>query len=94
MISKKEVEYVAKLAKIEISEKEKESLGEQLSKILDYIDKLKELNVEGIEPMREVGESKDVLREDQARVSGAKEDILNNAPLREGDYFKIPKVIE
>ena len=94
MISKKEVEYVAKLAKIEISEKEKEFLGEQLSKILDYIDKLKELNVEGIEPMREVGESKDVLREDKARASGAKEDILNNAPLREGDYFKIPKVIE
>ena len=94
MIDKKEVEYVAKLAKIEISEEEKKFLGKQLSKILDYIDKLKELKVEDVEPMREVGESQDVLREDQVKTSGAKEDILDNAPLREGDYFKIPKVIE
>ncbi len=94
MIGKKEVEYVAKLAKIEISDRQKDFLAGQLSKILDYIDKLKELDVEKVEPMREVNASRDVLRKDEVKPFDGKEDILSNAPLREGDYFKIPRVIE
>jgi aspartyl-tRNA(Asn)/glutamyl-tRNA(Gln) amidotransferase subunit C len=94
MIGKKEVEYVAKLAKIDIDDRQKDFLAGQLSKILDYIDKLKELDVEGVEPMRELNASRDVLRKDEAKPFVDREDILNNAPLREGDYFKIPRVIE
>jgi aspartyl-tRNA(Asn)/glutamyl-tRNA(Gln) amidotransferase subunit C len=94
MIDKKIVEYVAGLANIEIEDEQKESLKLELSKILDYIDKLKKLDTENIEPARALHTRKNVFREDKAKSSNLKEEILNNSPLREGDYFKIPKVIE
>lgn len=90
----KSVEYVAKLARIEISKEQKDSLGEQLSKIIDYIDKLKELDVEGITPMRDVHMSENVFREDKAKDSCLQKDILENSPSSWKGYFKIPKVIE
>lgn len=94
MANEKNVEHTANLARIKISEEEKVSLEVQLSKIISYIDKLKELDTGNVEPMREPFTERNVCREDKSRLSGAKEDILSNAPLREGDYFKIPKVIE
>lgn len=94
MIDKKTVEYVANLTRIEISESEKVCLGNQLAKIINYIDKLKELNVKGIEPMRGLHREKNILRKDEIKSFSFKEDILVNAPLRMGDYFKIPKVME
>ena len=94
MIDKKTVEYVAKLAKINIEEEQKDFLASQLSKIINYIDKLRELNVDGIEPMRELHESRNVFRQDIVKPFTACEDILKNSPSREGNYFKIPKVID
>ena len=94
MVDKKIVEYVAKLAKIQISEEEKSSLGAELSKILDYIDKLKTVDAEGALPMRGLHAKRNVFRADKSRPSSYKDKILNNAPATEGDYFKIPKVIE
>ena len=93
MADKKSVEYVANLARIRITSEEKDSLGEQFSKIIGYIDKLKELDVEGVEPLRGASISRDVFREDKVIPSNCREDILKNSPSREGDYFKIPKVI-
>ena len=93
MADKKSVEYVANLARIRITSEEKDSLEEQLSKIIGYIDKLKELDVEGVEPLRGASISRDVFREDKVIPSNCREDILKNSPSREGDYFKIPKVI-
>jgi len=93
MADKKSVEYVANLARIRITAEEKDSLEEQLSKIIGYIDKLKELDVEGVEPLRGASISRDVFREDKVIPSNCREDILKNSPSREGDYFKIPKVI-
>lgn len=94
MIDKKIVEYVANLARIGINARETEYLSSQLSKILDHIDKLKELNVDNIEPMRGLNLTNNIFRKDEVADSNLKEDILKNAPSREGDYFKIPKVIE
>tara|TARA_Y100000031_G_C7993166_1_gene280144 strand:- start:202 stop:486 length:285 start_codon:yes stop_codon:yes gene_type:complete len=94
MIDKKIVEYVAGLANIEIGDDQKESLKLELSKIIDYIDKLKKLDTENVKPMRALHSKRNVFREDKAKSSGLKSEILNNAPLREGDHFKIPKVIE
>ena len=88
------VEYVANLARIKVASGEKDSLGEQLSKIIGYVDKLKELDTKGVEPMRGLHTPKNVFREDKVIPSVYREDILKNSPLREGDYFKIPKVIE
>ena len=93
-VDKKTVEYVANLARINLAEEEKKSLIAQLSKIFDYIDKLKELDTESIKPMRNLHQAQGVLRKDEARPSDYRDRILNNSPSREGDYFKIPKVIE
>ncbi len=93
MVDKKTVEHVAQLARVAISEEEKESLGDQLSKIIDYIDKLKELKVEGVAPLRGLHIAGNIFREDKAVLKPA-EDILNNVPLRQDNFIKIPKVIE
>lgn len=94
MPDQKQVEYVANLARIGIDARETEYLSGQLSKILDYIDKLKELNVDNVEPMRGLHLENNIFRKDKVIDSGVCEDILKNSPSREGDYFKIPKVIE
>ena len=93
-VDKKTVEYVAGLARINLADSEKEPFSQQLSKILDYIDKLKQLDTENIEPLRNLHQSRDVLRKDQAKPSDRRDKILKNSPLSEADYFKIPKVIE
>ncbi len=92
--NKENVEYVAKLARIKITSQEKEALSEQLSKIIGYIDKLKELDVEGVEPLRGLHIPENIFREDKAIPSTSRDDILKNSPSRENDYFKIPTVIE
>ncbi len=92
--NKANVKYVANLARIKITSQQESSLEEQLSKIIGYIDKLKELNVEGVEPSRGAHITRDVFREDKVISSDCQEEILKNSPSREGDYFKVPKVIE
>ncbi|MDD5194894.1 MAG: Asp-tRNA(Asn)/Glu-tRNA(Gln) amidotransferase subunit GatC [Candidatus Omnitrophica bacterium] len=94
MVDKKTVEYVAGLARIEVSEEQKQFLESQLSNILSYIDKLKKLDVEGVEPLRGLHLERNVLRNDEVKPSTAKEEILENAPSRQERYFKIPKVLE
>jgi aspartyl-tRNA(Asn)/glutamyl-tRNA(Gln) amidotransferase subunit C len=94
MVDKKIVEYVSQLARFKISEEEKEKLTSQLSKILDYIDKLKELNTENVPPLRGPHLEANILRKDQVRPSSFQKEILNNAPSRENNYIKISKVIE
>lgn len=88
------VEYVAKLARIALSSQEESEIAGQFHKILDYVDKLKTVDVEGVEPMRAALIERDVLREDKVVASDLARDILANAPAREGDYFKTPKIIE
>jgi len=94
MVDKKTVEHVAKLARIEISEAQKEYLCGQLSKILDYIDQLKKVDVEGVEPLRGLRLESGPMRPDEPRDSQAQADILANAPAQENHCFKVPKVIE
>jgi aspartyl-tRNA(Asn)/glutamyl-tRNA(Gln) amidotransferase subunit C len=93
MIKKEMVEYIAKLAKIEINEEESKFLSSQLSKIIGYVDKLKEVDTKEVEPMRGLHSGKGLTRPDQAEASPAREDILKNAPDSSDNFFKIPKVI-
>ena len=93
-VSKEDVEYVAKLARIELSEEEKDTLTSQLSSILDHIQKLNELDTEGVEPTFHVLDVTNVFREDVVRPSLPTEEVLKNAPARDGDFFKVPKIIE
>ncbi|MFO8052337.1 MAG: Asp-tRNA(Asn)/Glu-tRNA(Gln) amidotransferase subunit GatC [Candidatus Omnitrophota bacterium] len=94
MIDKKTVEYIAKLAKVEINDQESKFLSSQLSKIIDYIDKLKEVDTTKVKPMRGLYTDKPLMRQDQVKTRLAKEDILKNAPEFLDGYFKIPKVIK
>ncbi len=94
MVDRKTVEYIAQLAHIELREEEKDFLAGQLSKILDYIDKLKQLDVENVKPLRCLFSSAGRLRPDEVKPFSSLQEILKNAPSREGNWIKIPKVVE
>ncbi len=94
MDDKQLVEYVAKLARVGLTAEEEAGMAEQLGKILHYVEKLNEVNIDGIAPMRGAIVERDVLRKDEVVASDLAQDILKNAPAREGDYFKTPKIIE
>ncbi len=94
MITIKEVEHVAKLARLELSEDEKNQFLEQLNKIIGYFNQLNEVNTEGIEPMAHSVPIVNVMREDIAVDANLREEILNNAPQEENGYFRVPKITE
>ena len=93
-ISKKEVEYIARLARLYLTEQEKEIYTEQLGKILEYIDKLNQLDTEGVFPTSHVVSISNVFREDEVKQSLSREEVLSNAPEEEAGHFKVKKVIE
>ncbi len=92
MITTKEVEYAANLARLELSEEEKEKYTGQFSKILEHFNLLKEADTTEVEPMAHVLPVKNVMREDQAELTHNRSEILQNAPLEEDGYFKVPKI--
>lgn len=93
-LSEKDVEYVAKLARLELTEEEKEKYTIQLAKILEYVSKLNQLDTENIEPTSHVLPLQNVFREDEIKPSLSQEEILTNAPEKEDGYFKVKKVLE
>ena len=93
-ISKTDVEKVATLARLDISETEKEAFSQQFSGILSYVEKLNGLNVTGVEPTATVIGQTNVFREDKSRPSMPVEKVLANAPEAEQGYFVVPKIIE
>lgn len=92
-ISDETIEYVGILAKLELSDEEKEDAKADMEKMLDYIDTLNELDTEGIEPMSHVFPVSNVFREDVARCEDGSADTLANAPLKKDNSFKVPKTI-
>ncbi len=93
-VSKKDVEKIAALAKLRFNENEKRRLENDLNKVLDYIDQLNELNTETTEPLENINETSNVLREDIAEKWLTSEEALKNAPSRTGKFFKVPKVLD
>lgn len=94
MINRQEVEYVAHLARLEIDDAQKDKFTSQLNDILGYIDKLNELNTEGVEPMSHAMAVTNAFREDKVMDSLGTEKSLTNAPDARGEFFRVPKVIE
>lgn len=88
------VKNVAHLARIELSVEESEKLALQFKDILDFIDKLKEINIDNISPTSHVLSVNTVLRDDQCVKSLPIDKTLKNAPLKEGNFFGVPKVID
>jgi aspartyl-tRNA(Asn)/glutamyl-tRNA(Gln) amidotransferase subunit C len=95
-ITKKDVEHVARLARLSLTDSEKERFTAQLEGILEYIDILNKADTANVEPMSHVLPMSNVWREDKAEPNrlGSQEDILKNAPEAEGPYFKVKKIIE
>ncbi len=93
-VSREDVEYVAKLARIELAEEEKNVLTSQLNSILDHIEKLNELDTKGVEPTFHALDVRNVFRDDEVCPSLPTEEVMKNAPARDGDLFKVPKIIE
>ncbi len=87
------VRHIGLLSRIELTDEEVKTFGDQLANILHYVDKLQELDTEGVEPMAHAVELHNVLAEDTPRESLTPDQALANAPQRDGNYFKVPKVI-
>ncbi|HHW01599.1 MAG TPA: Asp-tRNA(Asn)/Glu-tRNA(Gln) amidotransferase subunit GatC [Thermoanaerobacterales bacterium] len=93
-IAKETVEHVANLARLYLSEEEKAEMTEKLNSILDYMDKLNELDTSDVEPTAHVIPIKNVFREDVVQESLPLEKALENAPDRDGNFFRVPRIIE
>ena len=89
-----EVDHIASLARLRLTDEEKSRYCEQLSAILDYIDKLRELDTSQIEPTATVLPLRSVMRDDVARPSLPVDEILANAPARAGDSFEVRVILE
>lgn len=93
MVTLKEVEYIAELARLKFSEDELQNFTHQLNQILKYVEKLNELDTENVEPLSHLIEGNNVFREDILRPSISREEALKNAPDSDDEFFKVPKVI-
>ena len=92
-VTKKDVEKIAELAKLKFSDEELESFTPQMNEILSYMEKLNELITENIEPLSHPIDQTNVFREDKLKPSISTEDALQNAPSKDDQHFKVPKVI-
>jgi aspartyl-tRNA synthetase len=94
IISRKDVEHVAKLARLKLRDEEVESYQKDLNSILEHFETLQELDTKDIQPMSHVLEMKNVWRNDLSSENRDRDDLLSNAPKRELDYYKVPKILE
>jgi len=93
-IDKSQVKKVAKLARLELSEAEIEEFAGQLNAIIDYVERMNKLNTEGVEPMAHCLPVSNVFRDDIIKESLGTEKTLANAPQQDGQFFKVPKILE
>lgn len=94
MITDETIEYVGILAKLELSGEEKEQAKKDMGKMLDYIDKLNELDTDGVEPMSHVFPVQNVFREDVVVNQDEREEMLANAPAKKEGAYKVPKTFD
>jgi aspartyl-tRNA(Asn)/glutamyl-tRNA(Gln) amidotransferase subunit C len=88
------VEHLCKLSNLEFDESGKQEIKKDLEKMIGFVEKLKEVDVSGIEPLLYMGEETNVLREDLFAPSISRPDALKNAPLSDEQYFKVPLVVK
>ncbi len=93
-IDEAQVRKVAKLSRLELTDAEIQEFTGQISAILDYVEKMNELDTEGVEPLAHCLPVSNVFREDRVTESLGTEKTLANAPQRDGDFFKVPKILD
>jgi len=93
-ISREDVRHIAKLARLRFSDDGEAKMADEMGQILDYVDKLNELDTTGVPPMSHVLDIHNVFREDEVEQRIDHENALRNAPDADSDYFRVPKVID
>ncbi|MEH2084164.1 MAG: Asp-tRNA(Asn)/Glu-tRNA(Gln) amidotransferase subunit GatC [Nostoc sp.] len=93
MIDQEQVHKVANLARLELTSQEEEQFTTQLGSILDYIEQLNELDVSNVLPTTRAIDVSNITREDELQPYPDRESILNSAPEQEGEFFKVPKIL-
>ncbi len=93
-ISDETIEYVGILAKLSLSDKEKESAKSDMARMLDYIDMLSEIDTTDVEPMSHIFPVKNVMRDDEITCGDGSEETLFNAPSRWSEMFVVPKTVD
>lgn len=88
------VEKLAHLSRLQFNESEKAEIKNDLQRMIGFVEKLNELNLDGVEPLMHMSEEVNVLREDEIKGSVSREEALKNAPLHDDQFFKVPKVIK
>ncbi|HUT96265.1 MAG TPA: Asp-tRNA(Asn)/Glu-tRNA(Gln) amidotransferase subunit GatC [Candidatus Paceibacterota bacterium] len=95
-----DVEHIAKLARIELTEKEKGKFSNELSSILDYVDKLNKVDTKNIKPIQQITGLESIMRKDETKNPpsphgyGEASKILEQAPDKKDNYYKVPKIFE
>ncbi len=93
-IDKSTVDKIAHLARLSFDDKSKEKMLSELNAIIDWIDKLEEVDTEGIEPLTNMSHEVSVVREDEVKNELSHEEALKNAPKKDSNYFRVPKVLD
>jgi aspartyl-tRNA(Asn)/glutamyl-tRNA(Gln) amidotransferase subunit C len=93
-ITEEIVDHIAHLARLEFEGEKKEAIRQDLENIVTFMDKLSEVDTEGVEPLIFMTEEYNKLREDVAVVTITQDEALKNAPKKDSDYFRIPKVLD
>lgn len=93
-VTREDVDYIANLARLQLSDEETKSLAGDMNQILEYMETLEEVDTSEVEPLEHVIDLEYRLRADKAEEPMSHEDALKNAPDADSDYFRVPKVIE
>ncbi|MDQ3985610.1 MAG: Asp-tRNA(Asn)/Glu-tRNA(Gln) amidotransferase subunit GatC [Actinomycetota bacterium] len=93
-IDRKAVDHVARLARLDLSEAERDKMSAELAHILEHAEKIQSLDLDGVEPTAHAVELKNVLRDDEVHPSLLPEDALKNAPEVEDGRFRVPRIVE
>ena len=93
-INQKVISKLASLSKLKFNEDEMKLISNDLSKMLEFINQLQDLDTEGIDPLIHVNEEINNWREDQVQGMISQEEALSNSPVKDGTYFKLPKVLD
>lgn len=93
-VDKDTIKYIANLSKLKVSEDEIDKYSRELSQIVDFVSVLNEVDIEGLKPTAHVLDIYNVFRKDEVKPSFNKDDLLANAPSKEGECYSVPKVVE
>ena len=93
-IDRQLLDKIAHLSRLEFDEKDAEKMMQDMTAIVEWVEKLKEVNTDGVEPLTTMSHEVNVLREDEVKPHLSHDEVLKNAPKKDSDYFRVPIVLE